>query len=245
MPRYKLTLEYDGGPFCGWQRQSNGPSVQEALEVAIRRLTSSEVQAIGAGRTDTGVHATGQVAHVDLDRAWPLDTLRSALNYHLRPNPVVVLLVEPVGPDFHARFSARVRHYGYRIVTRAAPLALDVGRAWYVPGRLDPELMYEATRCLIGRHDFTSFRGAGCQAASPVKTLDHLAVRISGDELVVSARARSYLYHQVRNLVGTLKLVGEGKWPVEAVERALRARDRAAAGPTAPAHGLYLTRVDY
>lgn len=245
MPRFKLTLEYQGAPFRGWQRQRNGLSVQEVVEAAARALTSGEVQAIGAGRTDSGVHATGQVAHLDLDRAWPLDTLRNALNHHLRPHPVAVIEVETVGADFHARFSARARHYMYRIVNRPAPLALEQGRAWFVPGRLDPETMHEATRCLIGRHDFTSFRGAACQAASPVKTLDHLAVRKQGDELIITARARSFLYHQVRNLVGTLKLVGEGKWQVDAVERALLARDRASAGPTAPAHGLYLTRVDY
>lgn len=245
MPRYRLTLEYDGGPFKGWQRQANGPSVQQALEEAVHAFCGETVQVTAAGRTDSGVHATGQVAHLDLEREVGLDTLRAALNHHLRPAPVVVLEAAAVEDDFHARFSARARHYLYRIVNRRAPLALDAGRAWFVPHRLDAELMYEAAQRLVGRHDFTSFRSALCQARSPVKTLDRLIVLGTGDDVTITAHAPSFLHHQVRNMVGTLKLVGEGKWAPDRVEAALAARDRAAAGPTAPACGLYLTRVDY
>jgi len=245
MPRYKLTLEYDGGPFRGWQRQANGRSVQAALEQAVHGFCAERVTAVAAGRTDAGVHATGQVVHLDLAREVPPATLRSALNHHLRPAPVVVLEASRAADDFHARFSAIARHYRYRIVNRRAPLALDAGRAWFVPHRLDAELMHEAAARLVGRHDFSSFRSALCQARSPEKTLDHLSVRRSDDEIAISARARSFLHHQVRNIAGTLKLVGEGKWPVDHVEVVLAARDRAAAGPTAPACGLYLVRVDY
>ncbi len=245
MPRYRLTLEYDGGPFRGWQRQSNGPSVQQALEEALLAFCGQQVRVIGAGRTDAGVHARGQVAHLDLDRDRPLDVLRNALNHHLQPAPVVVLEAARVADDFHARFSARSRHYRYRIVNRRAPLALDRGRAWFVPCPLDSELMHEAAQRLIGRHDFTSFRSSLCQARSPVKTLDRLAVVRRGEVIEIWASARSFLHHQVRNMVGTLKMVGEGRWPVDHVEMVLAARDRAAAGPTAPACGLYLERVDY
>ena len=185
------------------------------------------------------------MAHLDLSRAVSVETLRNALNHHLRPQPIAVLEAAAVGPDFHARFSATLRHYRYRIVNRRPPLALERGRAWQVPGHLDAEIMHEAAQRLVGRHDFTSFRGALCQARSPLKTLDQLAVVRSGEQIEVAARARSFLHHQVRNMVGTLKLIGEGRWPVEQIEAALAARDRAAAGPTAPACGLCLTRVDY
>ena len=245
MPRYKLTLEYDGGPFRGWQRQSDGESVQQALEHAVRGFCGEEVQVVAAGRTDAGVHATGQVAHLDLARSVTPETLRNALNYHLRPHPVVILAAAPVADDFHARFSAKTRHYLYRIVNRRAPLALERGRAWHVPTPLDAEIMHEAAQRLIGRHDFTSFRSALCQAKSPVKTLDRLTIRRLGDRLEITALARSFLHHQVRNMVGTLKLVGEGRFPVSHVDAVLAARDRAVAGPTAPACGLFLTRVDY
>ena len=245
MPRYKLTLEYDGGPFRGWQRQSDGGSVQQALEDAVRGFCGEEVQVVAAGRTDAGVHATGQVAHLDLARSVTPETLRNALNYHLRPHPVVILAAAPVADDFHARFSAKTRHYLYRIVNRRAPLALERGRAWHVPTPLDAEIMHEAAQRLIGRHDFTSFRSALCQAKSPVKTLDRLTIRRLGDRLEITALARSFLHHQVRNMVGTLKLVGEGRFPVSHVDAVLAARDRAVAGPTAPACGLFLTRVDY
>jgi tRNA pseudouridine38-40 synthase len=245
MPRYKLVLEYDGGPFQGWQRQSEGPSVQASLEAAVLAFCGEAVQVTAAGRTDAGVHARGQVAHLDLAREVALDTLRNALNHHLRPQPVVVLDAAPVGEDFHARFDARMRHYRYRIVNRRAPLALDRGRAWLVPRRLDAEMMHEAGQRLVGRHDFASFRSALCQAKSPVKTLSHLTVVRCGSEIELWARARSFLHHQVRNMVGTLKLVGEGRWSVDRIDAVLAARDRAAAGPTAPACGLCLMQVDY
>ena len=245
MPRYKLTLEYDGSPFRGWQRQSDGGSVQQTLEHAVRGFCGEEVQVVAAGRTDAGVHATGQVAHLDLARSVTPETLRNALNYHLRPHPVVILAAAPAADDFHARFSAKTRHYLYRIVNRRAPLALERGRAWHVPTPLDAEIMHEAAQRLIGRHDFTSFRSALCQAKSPVKTLDRLTIRRLGDRLEITALARSFLHHQVRNMVGTLKLVGEGRLLVSHVDAVLAARDRAAAGPTAPACGLFLTRVDY
>jgi tRNA pseudouridine38-40 synthase len=245
MPRYKLTLEYDGGPFRGWQRQSGGDSVQQTLEEAVRKFCGEEVQVIGAGRTDAGVHATGQVAHLDLSRLVTPETLRNALNHHLRPRPVVVLEAAAAADHFHARYSATARQYVYRIVNRRAPLTLEAGRAWQVPAPLDAEVMQEAAQRLVGRHDFTSFRSALCQAKSPVKTLDRLTVKRCGDRLEIVALARSFLHHQVRNLVGTLKLIGEGRRPVEYVEAVLAARDRAAAGPTAPACGLYLVRVYY
>ena len=245
MPRYKLVLEYDGGPFQGWQRQHDAPTVQASLEAAALRFCGEQVQVVAAGRTDAGVHASGQVAHLDLAREVTVETLRDALNHHLRPQPVVVLEASAVGDDFHARFSARMRHYRYRIVNRRAPLALERGRAWQVPRRLDAEMMHEAAQHLVGQHDFTSFRSALCQAKSPVKTLAQLAVVRSGSEIDVCARARSFLHHQVRNMVGTLKLVGEGRWPVGRIDAVLAACDRAAAGPTAPACGLYLMQVDY
>jgi tRNA pseudouridine38-40 synthase len=245
MPRYKLTVEYDGGPFRGWQRQSNGPSVQAAIEEAATAFCGKEVAVVGAGRTDAGVHATGQVAHLDLEAEVAPETLRNALNHFLRPHPVAILEAAPVAGDFHARFAARTRRYRYRIVNRRAPLALDANRAWLVPGRLDSEVMHEAAQHLTGHHDFSSFRSALCQARSPEKTLDRLLVLREGQVITIEAVARSFLHHQVRNMVGTLKLVGEGKWPVGRIDEVLAARDRACAGPTAPACGLYLTAVDY
>jgi len=245
VPRYKLTIEYDGGRFVGWQRQANGRSVQEALEQAVHAFAGETVTVKGAGRTDAGVHALGQVAHIDLARDWPADTVRDALNAHLRPDPVAVLAAEAAAGDFDARFSAVKRHYLYRINDRRAPLALDAGRAWWVRSHLDAEAMHAAAQALVGRHDFTTFRAAECQAKSPVKTLDRLDVTREGDEIAVRASARSFLHNQVRSMVGTLKRVGEGKWPVEAVAAALEARDRDRCGPVAPAGGLYLVRVDY
>jgi tRNA pseudouridine38-40 synthase len=243
--RYKLTLEYDGRGFVGWQRQDNGPSVQAALEAAVEGFCGEAVIAQAAGRTDAGVHALGQVAHVDLDKETTVETLRDALNFHLRPAAIAVLEAEAVADDFHARFSATERAYRYRIVNRRAPLTLDKGRAWFVPVALDAAAMHDAAQALVGTHDFTSFRASECQAKSPVKTLDALEVARDGDEVRVAARARSFLHHQVRNLVGSLKLVGEGKWARADLERALAARDRKAAGPTAPAEGLYLVAVRY
>jgi tRNA pseudouridine38-40 synthase len=243
--RYKLTLEYDGAGFAGWQRQDNGPSVQAALEAAVLGFCGETVTVQGAGRTDAGVHALGQVAHVDLAKETHADTVRDALNAHLKPAAVAVLAAEAVDGDFHARFSALERAYRYRIVNRRAPLALDRGRAWFVPQTLDAAAMHDAAQALLGHHDFTSFRASECQAKSPVKTLDVLNVIRDGQELRIEARARSFLHHQVRNMVGTLKLVGEGKWRRADVTRVLEARDRRAAGPTAPAEGLYLVSVGY
>jgi tRNA pseudouridine38-40 synthase len=245
MPRYKLTIEYDGGPFVGWQRQASGRSVQGAIEEAVARLTGETVTLRGAGRTDTGVHALGQVAHLDLARDWTTDTLRDALNAHLRPDPVAVLAAEAAADDFDARFSAIRRHYRYRIVCRRAPLALEKGRAWHVPRPLDAVAMHRAAMQLVGRHDFTTFRSAECQAKSPVKTLDRLEIRRARDEITVEATARSFLHSQVRSMVGSLKLVAEGKWSADDLAGALEARDRSACGPLAPPEGLYLLRVDY
>ncbi|MEC8387108.1 MAG: tRNA pseudouridine(38-40) synthase TruA [Pseudomonadota bacterium] len=246
MVRFKLTLEYDGAPFVGWQRQDNGPSVQAALEDALRALTGRAVEVVGAGRTDAGVHALGQVAHIDLaDERFDGRKLREALNYHLKPAPIAVLAAAPAPADFHARFSATARAYLYVIVNRRAPLAIDRGRAWQVRQPLDVAAMAAAAEPLLGHHDFTSFRAAQCQAKSPCKTLDRLTVTREGDEIHIEAGARSFLHHQVRNIVGTLKWVGEGKWTAREVAAALAARDRTAAGPTAPADGLYLVSVAY
>lgn len=245
MPRYRLIVEYDGAEFVGWQRQENGLAVQQVIEEAIERFCGERVTIFAAGRTDAGVHALGQVVHFDLSREAEPDTVRDAINFHLRPAAVAVRAAERAADDFHARFSAVGRAYLYRIANRRAPLALDRGRAWWVPVPLDAEAMHEAAQGLVGRHDFSSFRAAECQADSPVKTLSAIKVAQHGEEIRVTAQARSFLHHQVRNMVGTLKRVGEGKWGAEDVARILAARDRAAAGPTAPACGLYLTEVFY
>jgi tRNA pseudouridine38-40 synthase len=243
--RYRITLEYDGGGFVGWQRQENGPSIQAALEDAIAGFCGERVTVHGAGRTDAGVHALGQVAHFDVEKETDAQTVREALNAHLRPAPIAVLKAAATDPDFHARFDAVERRYLYRILNRRAPPTLDRGRAWHVAVPLDAEAMHAAAQVFVGKHDFSSFRAAECQAKSPVKTLDEIAVARTGDEVRLTARARSFLHHQVRNFTGTLKLVGEGKWRRADVEAALAARDRSAAGPTAPAHGLYLVGVRY
>lgn len=245
MPRYRVMLEYDGGPFVGWQAQANGPSVQSLLEVAIHAMTGEAVRVHGAGRTDSGVHALGQVAHFDLARNWGHETLRDGLNRHLRPAPVALLQVVETESTFHARFDAIARHYRYRIVNRRSPLTLDRGRAWQVMRPLDTAAMTEAAQELVGHHDFTTFRSSQCQAASPVKTLDRLGVDREGDEIRIHASARSFLHNQVRSLVGTLKLVGEGRWTRAHVRAALQARNRAACGPVAPPDGLYLVAVNY
>ena len=245
MTRWKLIVEYDGGPFVGWQRQANGPSVQAALETAVYRVAQEQVVVQGAGRTDSGVHALGQVAHIDLVKAADADTVRDALNFHLKPDPVTVLSATSVDTEFHARFSATRRAYLYRILDRRSPPAVDAGRVWHVNHRLDADAMHAAAQELVGQHDFTSFRAKDCQAGSPVKTLDRLDVRRSGPEIHIDAVARSFLHHQVRNFAGTLKLAGEGKWRRDDVAEALAACDRAAAGPTAPAEGLYLVEVAY
>lgn len=245
MPRYKLILEYDGGPFAGWQRQDGRHSVQGAIEEAIFKLSAEQVTVTGAGRTDAGVHASGQVAHFDLVKEFPPDRVRDALNAHLRPAPVAVIEAVVAAADFHARFSAVGRHYEYRILNRRAPPVLDRGHVWHVAHALDAEAMHRAAHGLTGKHDFTTFRSAMCQAKSPEKTLDRLDVARHDDEIVIYARARSFLHHQVRSMVGTLKLVGEGKWNAKDVARALDARDRAQCGPVAPPEGLTLSRVDY
>jgi tRNA pseudouridine38-40 synthase len=245
MPRYKLAIEYDGRAYVGWQRQENGRSVQQAIEEAVLGFCGETVVVKGAGRTDSGVHALGQVAHIDLARDWPADTVRNALNAHLRAETVAILLAEAVAPDFDARFSAVKRHYLYRLLDRRAPPVLDRGRVWWVGQRLDHEAMHAAAQALVGKHDFTTFRSSECQAKSPVKTLDRLDVSRAGDEILVSASARSFLHNQVRSMVGTLKKVGDGKWPVAAVGAALAAADRTRSGPVAPPDGLYLVAVDY
>jgi tRNA pseudouridine38-40 synthase len=245
MPRYKLTIEYDGRPFVGWQVQDNGPSVQGVLAVAIAAFCGEEARVQGAGRTDAGVHALGQVGHVDLAKDWEEDTVRDAVNAHLRPHPVAVLKAERVADTFDARFSAIRRHYRYRIVSRRADLTFERGLAWRIAKPLDSIAMHAAAQRLVGRHDFTTFRHAECQAKSPVKTLDRLDVERSADEIEVMASARSFLHTQVRSMVGALALVGEGKWTADDVSTALAKRDRTACAPVAPPDGLYLTRVDY
>lgn len=245
MARYRITLEYDGTPFAGWQIQTNGPSVQGELRRAILGFCGEEVTPRGAGRTDAGVHARGQVAHFDLMRDWPPDTVRDAINFHLRPSPIVILACETAPESFDARFSAKARHYLYRILNRRSPPCLDRDRVWHVHAPLDAEAMAEGARHLLGRHDFTTFRAAQCQAKSPLRTLDTLTVERSGEEIEIRTSARSFLHHQVRSFAGTLKLVGEGKWQPEDVRRALEARDRTACGAVAPAHGLYFMKVEY
>jgi len=243
--RLKLTIEYDGRPFMGWQRQAHGLSVQQVLEEAFGRFTGHIPTIHAAGRTDSGVHATGMVASLDLDRPMDARKVREAVNFHLKPHPVAVLAVEEAAADFHARFSCQGRAYLYRIVNRRAPLALDAGRAWHVMVPLDDAAMHVAAQVLVGRHDFTSFRASQCQADSPVRTLTALDVVRAGEEIRITTRARSFLHHQVRNMVGTLRLVGEGRWTPADLARALAACDRRAAGQTAPPDGLYFTEAWY
>jgi tRNA pseudouridine38-40 synthase len=245
MPRYRILVEYDGTPFLGWQRQAQGASVQGALEAALFQFCGEAASVRGAGRTDAGVHALGQVAHFDLAKAWEPFRVREALNFYLKPAPVVVLDCASADDTFDARYSATARHYRYRILSRRAPPALDHHRVWWVPVALDAKIMATAARALLGRHDFTTFRAAQCQANSPLRTLDRLEVLRSGDEIVIEASARSFLHNQVRSMVGSLKPVGEGKWTAGDLRATLEARDRAACGPVAPACGLYLVRVDY
>ena len=245
MPRYKLVIEYDGTPFAGWQRQLNGRSVQQAVEEAIERFSGQAVRIQCAGRTDAGVHAAHQVAHVDLAKAWRADTVRDATNAHLCGEPVSIVSAEAAPEAFNARTSAVKRHYLYRILNRRAPPALDADRVWHVPYRLDADAMHAAAQTLVGQHDFTTFRAAECQANSPLRTLERIDVVRDGDEIRVHAAARSFLHHQVRSMVGTLMLAGAGRWTIEDVRRALEARNRARCGPTAPAMGLMLVGVDY
>jgi tRNA pseudouridine38-40 synthase len=245
MPRYKLTIEYDGTPFSGWQRQSERPSVQQALEEAIAAMSGEMVTTQAAGRTDAGVHALGQVAHFDLSKEWDPFRISEALNYHLRPQPVAIITADAVDDDFEARFSATARHYEYRILTRRAPPVIERDHVWHAPKTLDAEAMDHAAGLILGKHDFTTFRSSECQASSPLRTLDKFSVRGEPEHIVITASARSFLHHQVRSMVGSLKLVGEGKWSPADFRAALDARDRSRCGPMAPSDGLYLTRVDY
>jgi tRNA pseudouridine38-40 synthase len=246
MIRYVLRVEYDGAPFVGWQRQPAGLSVQQAIEDAASRLVGgAAVTASAAGRTDAGVHAEAQVVQIDLARQIDPGTLRDALNFHLRPNPVAVLAAGVAAEGFHVRFSATGRAYRYRILDRRSPPALDRGRVWHVTRRLDAAAMHDAAQVLLGRHDFSSFRAASCQASGPVRTLDRLDITRVGEEIVISTAARSFLHHQVRNMVGTLKRVGEGEWDSDDIARILAAADRRQAGQTAPPEGLTLTDVRY
>jgi tRNA pseudouridine38-40 synthase len=245
MPRYKLTIEYDGTPFSGWQIQDNAPTVQGALEQAVKAICGEDVRVNGAGRTDAGVHALAQVAHCDIAKHFVPGRLRDGLNAHLRPHPIGVLSAEIVPDDFEARFSAIKRHYLYRITNTRANLALDIDRTWRVPRRLDADAMHHAAQRLIGKHDFTTFRDTECQAKSPEKTLDQLDVVRRGDAVSILTSARSFLHSQVRSMVGSLVWVGEGRWSADDLAAALAARNRAACGPVAPPQGLYLVRVEY
>lgn len=245
MFRYRLTLEYDGNPFCGWQRQKNDLSIQQVLEEAIARLSGENPVTQAAGRTDAGVHALGQVVHFDLQRQWDSFRLREALNYHLKPHPVAVLAADEVPESFEARFSATARHYEYRILNRRARPALEAGRVWHVAVPLDADAMHAAAQLIVGKHDFTTFRSAECQANSPLRTLDVFSVARQAEMIVITAKARSFLHHQVRSMVGSLKLVGENRWQPRDFRAALDARERSRCGPMAPPDGLYLTAVDY
>lgn len=245
MPRYALTIEYDGGPFVGWQRQANGLSVQQRLEEAVAAINGARAIVHGAGRTDAGVHALGQVAHIDMARVWRADKLRDALNAHLKPTPVAVIAARAVDGEFEARFSAIRRHYRYIIDNRRAPLALTLGRAWHVKWPLDAEAMHAAAQHLVGRHDFTTFRASECQANSPVRTLERLDVRRIGARIEIEVSARSFLHNQVRSMAGSLEHVGSGKWQAEDLADALTAKDRTRCGQVAPPQGLYLVAVDY
>ncbi|HEY1152878.1 MAG TPA: tRNA pseudouridine(38-40) synthase TruA [Pseudolabrys sp.] len=245
MPRYKLTIEYHGAPFLGWQIQAEGLTVQGALADAVFALTGEKAAVNGAGRTDAGVHARGQVAHIDLSKDWRTDVLRDGLTAKLRPHPVAVLAADDVPGDFDARFSAVKRHYLYRIITRRPDLTLEAGLAWRWPRWLDENAMHAAAQELTGKHDFTTFRSTECQAKSPVKTLDRLDVRREGDNVLIEASARSFLHNQVRSMVGSLLWAGDGRWTAADIRAALEARDRTACGPVAPPDGLYLMRVDY
>jgi tRNA pseudouridine38-40 synthase len=247
MPRFRLDIEYDGAPYAGWQRQAGQHSVQAAIEQAVEKFCGEAITLRGAGRTDAGVHAMGQVAHIDLARDWRPDTVRDAVNAYLREagERVAILAAIAVSDDFDARFSAKARHYLYRIANRRAPAALEHGKVWWVPRPLDAAAMHEAAQALVGRHDFTTFRSTQCQANSPLRTLDRLDVSRDGDTIEVRASARSFLHNQVRSMVGSLKKVGEGGWTAGDLKAALDARDRAACGQMAPPDGLFLVRVDY
>ena len=245
MPRYRLTIEYDGTPFSGWQRQDNGPSVQQAVETAGEGLSGGKSPVYAAGRTDAGVHALAMTAHIDLPKAFPADTVRDGLNAHLRPQPVVILGATSVTEDFHARFSCRKRHYLYRVLNRRPPSALDRHHVWHVGQPLNVSNMQQAAASLIGKHDFTTYRSAHCQSPDPVKTLDQCDIRTHAEEVRFSLSAPSFLHNQVRSIVGTLVQVGLGRWAPDDVADALAARDRSRCGPVAPPDGLYFVQADY
>ncbi|MFN3520762.1 MAG: tRNA pseudouridine(38-40) synthase TruA [Phenylobacterium sp.] len=245
MPRYRLVVEYDGAPYKGFQAQGDLPSVQASLERAVKGFSGQALRLQAAGRTDTGVHATGQVVHIDLERDWKCEVVRDAMNAHLVPEPISVLAVDVPGGDWHARFSAKERRYLYRILNRKSPPALDQGRVWHVKKPLDAEAMHAAAQALVGHHDFTTFRDLQCQAKTPMKTLDLAAVRREGDYVLLEFASRSFLHRQVRSMTGSLAEVGVGRWSAEDLKAALDARDRRACGPVAPAEGLYLTGVRY
>jgi tRNA pseudouridine38-40 synthase len=245
MARYRLDIEYDGAAFCGWQRQANGLSVQQVIEDALTLVDGAKAVIRGAGRTDTGVHATGQVAHVDLAKDWRGDKLRDAVNANMRPHLVAVRNASVVDDDFDARHSATRRHYLYRIVNRRAPLTIDAGHAWLVKPKLDAQAMHDAAQALVGKHDFSTFRDSDCQAASPLRTLERLDVSRVGDEIHIYTSARSFLHRQVRSMVGSLEHVGSGKWRARDLREALESKDRKRCGMVAPATGLYLVGVDY
>lgn len=248
MPRYKLTIEYDGAPFSGWQKQEGRTTVQGALEEAFAKFAQAPIEVVCAGRTDAGVHARGQVAHVDLPKAYEPVNIRKGVNTYLLPQPIVIVSVEPVHDDFHARFDAKRRHYLYRILNRSSWPTFEAPLVWHVPKPMDLEAMREAASHLIGHHDFTTFRDRECQANSPMRTLDTLEItrlRHRPEQVMIKTSARSFLHHQVRNMAGALMLVGIGKWKPIQMKHALEARDRVAAGPTAPAHALYFTGVEY
>jgi tRNA pseudouridine38-40 synthase len=245
MPRYKLLLEYDGGPYHGFQAQAGQPSVQSSLERAVEAFCGVQARVHVAGRTDSGVHATGQVAHFEVEKPWPPEVVRNAINAHLVPEPIAVIEATIEADDFHARFSAKGRRYIYRILNRRSPPALDLGRVWHVKGPLNADAMHAAAQRLIGRHDFTTFRDARCQANSPVKTLDEARVWRAGDEILLEFASRSFLHRQVRSMTGSLVDVGSGRWTADNLQAALEAADRTRCGQVAPAQGLYLTRVEY
>ena len=245
MKRFRITIEYEGTSFVGWQRQENGLGVQEVLEDAILKLSGQETHIQCAGRTDSGVHALAQVAHFDLTADWTPDKIRGGLNHHIGTHQISILEAKEVDYNFNARFDATQRSYLYLIINRRAPLALKKGRAWWIPADLDVFKMEKAAKTLIGNHDFSTFRASYCQARSPIKTLDHIEIKRSHDDIKITLRARSFLHHQVRNIVGTLRLVGEGKWTLQDFRSALKAKDRSKGGQTAPAAGLYLIGVKY
>lgn len=245
MKRHKLIIEYDGGPFMGWQRQPHGMTVQEAIETAINAITGETVAVHGAGRTDTGVHARAMAAHVDIQKSMPPYRLVEGINAMLRPHPIAILSAEIVADDWHARFSSTGRRYLYRIINRRSPLTIDKGKAWRVSTALNADAMHAAAQRLVGRHDFTTFRSVHCQSASPVKTLESLSVERLGDEIIIKAAARSFLHHQVRSMVGCLEFVGEEKWSADDLQGALEAKDRAALGYNAPPDGLYFMESSY